>query len=451
MLVKLAAQKYIHNLVPFLYEQHCLSANEIDELLRSLESGSLSVNGLHHNVNGNTKMVQTMGVLAQNGFIEFVTSESEKLILTPCSRDFTFSPIPEVREGIWRVSRFTYSHYEDGEYIVRNPNADCFLKVCSDEVAAVIHTFGRPVNIADVLTRLGSEDHMAEVCGALVRAEVILACDSNGNTIEEEDSARRQWAFHDLLFHSLSRIGRTEKEMGGTYRFKGVLPPPPAVKQHSWTETVIPLPQADIATLIRFDVPLTAAIELRRSTRRHSIIPLSKQQIGEFLFRVARVRYQYSNEFGDFTSRPYPSGGACYENEFYLTINACIDIPKGFYYYDPVAHALCLVAPPKDDTESLLDEAWLATAMQCRPQVLITIASRFNRFNWKYASMAYAAQLKNVGVIYQTMYLVATAMNIGACGLGLGNTSRFARLTGLHYLEEGSVGEFMLGSPAWNY
>jgi SagB-type dehydrogenase family enzyme len=61
--------------------------------------------------------------------------------------------------------------------------------------------------------------------------------------------------------------------------------------------------------------------------------------------------------------------------------------------------------------------------------------------------MSYAAQLKNVGVIYQTLYLVATAMNIGACGLGTGNADRFARLTGLPYLEEGSIGEFMLGRP----
>lgn len=448
MLARQSVHKFMHNLVPFLYQQRSLSSDEIDHLLSTLNSGDLCINDLWTAKNGNLKLAQTIATLSQNGFIEFVVPGAETLVLAPCSRDFEFGPIPEVHEGIWRVSRFTYSHYEDGEYIVRNPNADCFLKVHSAEVAALLHTFHRPTNIAAVLTRLGSKDLTAIVCGTLARAKVILPCDEDGNTIDETDPKRHQWSFHDLMFHSLSRLGRTEKEIGGTYRFKGKLPQPPAVKQHPWTETIIPLPQADIATLMQYDVPLTAAIELRRSIRSHSIVPLSKQQIGEFLYRVARVRYQYSNEFGEFTSRPYPGGGAIYENELYLTISACIDIPKGFYYYDPVAHALCLVSNPNEYTEALLDDAWLATAMQCRPQVLVTIAGRFNRFNWKYASMAYAAQLKNVGVIYQTMYLVATAMNIAACGLGIGNTSTFAHLTQLDYLEEGSIGEFMLGRPA---
>jgi hypothetical protein len=38
-------------------------------------------------------------------------------------------------------------------------------------------------------------------------------------------------------------------------------------------------------------------------------------------------------------------------------------------------------------------------------------------------------------------------MNLAGCGLGIGNTDRFCRMTGLDYLEEGSIGEFMLGRP----
>ena len=94
-----------------------------------------------------------------------------------------------------------------------------------------------------------------------------------------------------------------------------------------------------------------------------------------------------------------------------------------------------------------IEEAVSATAGLGRPQILFTIASRFGGFNWKYSAMCYAAQLKNVGAIYQTMYLVATAMGLGACGLGLGNADRFARMTGHDYATEGSIGEFMIGRP----
>jgi SagB-type dehydrogenase family enzyme len=82
------------------------------------------------------------------------------------------------------------------------------------------------------------------------------------------------------------------------------------------------------------------------------------------------------------------------------------------------------------------------------PQVLITFAARFQRMGWKYDGMAYAATLKNVGVMYQTMYLVATAMGIAPCGLVSGNSDLLAQAAGLDYLKESSVGEFMLGSRA---
>jgi SagB-type dehydrogenase family enzyme len=165
-----------------------------------------------------------------------------------------------------------------------------------------------------------------------------------------------------------------------------------------------------------------------------------------FLFRVARNRRRFFTNIGEFTSRPYPGGGAAYELELYLSVNACVGLPRGFYYYDPDNHALCPIRAPDHEFEGIVQDAWRSAGQTCPPQVLITIASRFHRMNWKYSGMSYAAQLKNVGVLYQTLYLVATAMNLGACALGLGDAERFRRLTGLNYFEEGSVGEFMLGA-----
>ena len=60
--------------------------------------------------------------------------------------------------------------------------------------------------------------------------------------------------------------------------------------------------------------------------------------------------------------------------------------------------------------------------------------------------MAYATTLKNVGVLYQTMYLVATAMGLAPCALGCGDSDAFARAAGADYYAEPSVGEFLLGS-----
>ena len=65
----------------------------------------------------------------------------------------------------------------------------------------------------------------------------------------------------------------------------------------------------------------------------------------------------------------------------------------------------------------------------------------------EFEAMAYALVLKHVGVLYQTMYLVATAMGLAACGLGSGDNVHFAEATGIDAMVEDNVGEFMLGRP----
>jgi len=49
-------------------------------------------------------------------------------------------------------------------------------------------------------------------------------------------------------------------------------------------------------------------------------------------------------------------------------------------------------------------------------------------------------------VLYDTMYLVATAMGLAPCAVGCGNADLFARAAGVDYYAQTSVGEFLLGS-----
>jgi oxazoline/thiazoline dehydrogenase len=236
--------------------------------------------------------------------------------------------------------------------------------------------------------------------------------------------------------------------MGGLFRFKGQLDPQPAVKHNPWIAAGIPLYRPNISYLMQNDVPFTAVIESRRSIRNHSAVPITAIELGEFLYRVGRVRTKVDTDIGEFTSRPYPSGGASYELEIYVTVDRCLGLNRGFYYYDPGRHLLCLVSEPQEDMEWLILEAFNSSAQVSRPHIVLTVASRFQRVAWKYSGIAYATQLKNLGVLYATMYLVATAMGLAACGLGAGNSERFCRLAKTSPFEEASIGEFMLGRPA---
>src|SRR5262249_5433881 len=129
----------------------------------------------------------------------------------------------------------------------------------------------------------------------------------------------------------------------------------------------------------------------------------------------------------------------------YVTIGNCAGISRGIYHYEPVEHALTLVNDDSVLIRAMLGRARWATAQE-DPPILITYASRFKRLSWKYRAIAYATTLKNVGVLYEAMYLAGTAMGLAPCALGGGDSAMFSRVTGLSPLVESSVGEFSLGS-----
>ena len=97
-------------------------------------------------------------------------------------------------------------------------------------------------------------------------------------------------------------------------------------------------------------------------------------------------------------------------------------------------------------TQRLVEMAQSTAQMSAPPQILIVIASRFGRLQWKYESLSYALTLKHVGVLQHQMYLIATAMQLAPCALGGGDSDVFATATRLNYYEESSVGEFLLGT-----
>jgi SagB-type dehydrogenase family enzyme len=79
------------------------------------------------------------------------------------------------------------------------------------------------------------------------------------------------------------------------------------------------------------------------------------------------------------------------------------------------------------------------------PQILITIAARFGRISWKYSSIAYALILKDVGILMQRLYPMATDTGLGGCAIGTANIDLFAKMTGIEFHVECPVGQFALG------
>jgi SagB-type dehydrogenase family enzyme len=251
------------------------------------------------------------------------------------------------------------------------------------------------------------------------------------------------WEFHDLLFHSRTRLGRYRAPYGATYRLEGRVPAPPVFKPRPAGER-IPLFKPDLARLSRTDWTLTRALETRRSKRRHGKASITRRELGEFLFRTAAVRSVRTNRRYPTSVRVYPSGGAAHALELYLVVRGCRGLEPGLHYYDPDNHGLYRVAPMTMPVRSLLAGAARAARVR-QPQLLVVIAARFQRVSWKYSSISYSLVLKEVGALMQTMYLVATAMGLGACAIGGGDADVFTKAAGTDYYTESSVGEFILG------
>ncbi|MFD9958617.1 SagB family peptide dehydrogenase [Amycolatopsis sp. NPDC058986] len=352
-------------------------------------------------------------------------------------------PPPELGDtgtGKLRLSRFAVIRAGTDGMVVESPLAWCDVEVRDPAVLAEIGGYtGKPGVSAfpdGLRARLRRDLRWA---GLLVDAGA------------ENDLRTRQWSPHELWFHARSKRderGHLGEGFAGTYWAKGSHDPLPA-RPEPYPGPAVALPEPDAEAVSRDDPGLTAVLARRSSVREHDDEhPLTAAQLGEFLHRCARV--QGIAEVGgvEHVRKPYPSGGASHELEVYPIVSTVDGVAPGMYHYDAHEHVLRPVAAPGvPAVRRLVRHArGAAGGLNTVPQVVFVVSARVGRVMWKYERMAYALTLKHVGVLYQTMYCVATAMGLAPCALGTAEPAAFAEATGRDPLVETAVGGFLLGT-----
>jgi SagB-type dehydrogenase family enzyme len=333
------------------------------------------------------------------------------------------------------------------DLIIESPRSWCSIAVHDPGVMGALAAFTRPR--AEAEPGLLPEPLAGRLLSDLTWAGMVTEVPGDEDTSFE----LLQWGPHELWFHMRSRAeGVPEGHFGRTEWAAGLFKPLPARRPPS-SERGIDLFRPDLDALRRHDVTLTGVLEERRSIRRHDDEhPITLRQVGEFLYRAAAVRNTMSLGEVENVTGPNPSGGALDELEFYLAVRLADGLEPGLYRYDRFGHRLEPVSGRTRAVRRLIDAAQNATggshvaARTYPPQLVVLLAARFGRVGWGYESLAYSLILKHVGVTYQTMYCVATAMGLAPCALGAGDPAVFAEATGLDPLVEGTVGEFILGS-----
>jgi len=260
-----------------------------------------------------------------------------------------------------------------------------------------------------------------------------------------EAPERATWEFHDLLLHRESRYSDRPREMGGTYRFTGRFPSPPAFKE-AMSEDVVALPEHDPAVASR---PLVEVMEARRSTREFDDEnPITRLELAQLLGRIVQARRGLESQMGqECLMKPVPSGGGIHELELYLAVRLCDGLDTGLYHYRPDQHVLEALPETHEGALRITEQAGHSMGRsKAPPQVVCVFASRLSRLAWKYKGIAYRVTLLNAGVLIQSFYLHATDLGLAVCALGSGNSDAFAEASGLDPLAEPSVAELALGS-----
>ena len=399
--------------------------------------------------------------LAARGLLEYrlgpALDAGDQVVIEPQVPDY-WPRLPPLHDSDTLVlSRFAYMRRRGNEMVLESPRAGALFRIHDPNIAAVIAMLSAPQQIK----RLRQQDGLAgsELLSLLMDCQILFKIDparDDGLRPTEGDDHLVFWDFHDLLFHSRSTEGRHANPSGGTYPYAGLISPLPAVRP-SWPGEKIELSRLSAGNS-QLNSPAAKLLRDRHSARSFDDQPpITLAGLAEFLDGAARVQARWSGkieELGDtapvveYAMRPYPAGGAAYELELYLAVGRCEGLARGFYHYDAGGHTLVPIVVRTQELDALLAGAQFAMGAAAAPQIVITIAARFGRISWKYSSIAYALILKDVGVLTQTLYLMAAGMGLGACAIGSININLFAKMTGIEFHVEGPVGQIAIGRGA---
>jgi SagB-type dehydrogenase family enzyme len=397
--------------------------------------------------------------LAQSGLLEYrlgpARADQDQVVIEPQVRDY-WPRMPKLgSKDVIALSRFAYLRRRGNEMVLESPRAGALFRIGDPKIAATLASLSTPQKISALRREPGFPG--LEFLALLVDCRILLkveAAKGDGLRPSEGDDNLVLWDFHDLLFHTHSTEGRQANPLGGLYPYAGLIPPPPAVRPR-WPGRAIDLSKVS-GTPSDTPTPFARLLHERHSTRDFDDThPITLAELARFLDIAARIRSKWKSGMDmdgggpevSYAARPYPSGGGAYELELYLSVANCEGLARGFYHYDADRHALVPIGVRAHELDAQLAAAEFAMGAPAAPQVLITIAARFGRVSWKYSSVAYSLILKDVGVLLQTLYMMATDMRLGGCAIGTNNIDLFAKMTGLEFHVEGPVGQFALGRP----
>lgn len=189
-------------------------------------------------------------------------------------------------------------------------------------------------------------------------------------------------------------------------------PQPPLVKAPMRSEAIdLPI-DFDQLTL---ESEFLKIINNRQSDRVYTEASVSLCELSYLLWCAQGIKEIRGNNYA--TIRTVPCGGARHQFETYLALQNIQGLSDGLYHYLPMTHQVEYLKP-KEDMKSFInlalgDQAW---ANKANINLFLSIVPY--RCEWRYGFYAHRVALIDAGHISQNLYLAATSIGLGGCGVG---------------------------------
>ncbi len=191
------------------------------------------------------------------------------------------------------------------------------------------------------------------------------------------------------------------------------LPQPPLVKAPMREESArMALPRDFEGLELKND--LIALFRDRRSARVYTDQSMSLTALSFLLWATQGIKGLRGKAYA--TLRTVPSGGARHPFETYLTVRNVDGLRPGAYHYLPQEHALEFLRDIPDYARTVSD-ALSGQIWGTKGNVVFFWAMDAYRAEWRYGIYAHRVALIDAGHIAQNLYLAATGLGLGTCGI----------------------------------
>ena len=171
----------------------------------------------------------------------------------------------------------------------------------------------------------------------------------------------------------------------------------------------------------------------RRSIRDYSLAPLSLEELANLLWATQGITDQPLSPW----YRTAPSAGALHPIDTYLIVNRVEGLESGIYFLD--VQDFSLERKGQGDFSRQIAQAALNQDMAREAAVVFVWVAVIRRSLQKYRQRAYRYIYLDCGHIGQNLYLAATAMGMGCCGIAAFFDDEVNNLLGVDGREETAI------------